>query len=65
MRTNFGSLFHDNDRNFLAIFFRQLHQTARGGKSGRPAANDYNIEFHGFAFDYVRHFLFPVIVRTF
>ncbi len=51
MRADLRAFFHNNDGEALI----QLHEAACGGKAGRPAADDNDVEFHGFAFDSFSH----------
>jgi hypothetical protein len=49
--TDLGALFQDNDRNLFALPARELLQPNRGSQPSWAAADDDDVELHGFAFD--------------
>ena len=55
MGANFGALLHNDHSEFLPGGFGKLCQTAGSRQTRRPAADDDNIEFHGFPVVSFRH----------
>ncbi len=51
MAADLGALFQDDDRNLLTLLGGELLQPDRGREPGRAAADDDDVELHGFAFD--------------
>ena len=58
MRADFGALLQHGDTDFASSRGGELLQPYRGGKAGRPCANDDDIVLHRFAFSevFVGHF---------
>ncbi len=62
MRADFGALFHHDDGGIR----RKLLEPDRGGKAGRPGADDDNVKLHRLAGGKVRcvHGLLPGPAET-
>ena len=59
MGADLGSLFDQGDGNLTPFAFCELLQPNRGAETRRPATDDHDVVFHGFAFDSVGHAHFP------